>query len=142
MKFPLAYPCRLERDGENEWAIVFPDVPEAVFGASSPEAAWDGAVDILALALCSYPERGLPFPTPRPVKRGNRLVVIPAVMAAKLFIRQAMSDKRMNVADLARLLKTDHKSARRVISLSHNTRMDQLEAILGALGVRVALMAA
>ena len=70
------------------------------------------------------------------------MISVPAIQSAKLFIRQSMAAQNMNVADLARLMKTDHKSARRAVSLAHKTRMDQLEAVLGILGVRVALMAA
>ena len=53
-----------------------------------------------------------------------------------------MAARSMTAADLARLIGTDHKSVRRILSLSHNSRMDQLEAVLAMLNVRVVLMAA
>jgi antitoxin HicB len=132
----------LEHDGPGEWALVFPDVPEVVFGASTEKEAWANAVDVLALALTSYPDRHLPFPGASALKKNRRMIDVPATESAKLFIQQAMAAQGLNVADLARMLKTDHKSARRVLSLRHNTRMDYLEAVLAKLGVRVALMAA
>jgi antitoxin HicB len=138
----LSYPAHLEQDGPREWALVFPDVPEVVFGAATEMEAWANAVDVLALALTSYPERHLPFPKASPLKRNGRMIAVPATESAKLFILQAMASQDLSVADLARMLKTDHKSARRVLSLRHNTRMDYLDAVLAKLGVRVALMAA
>ena len=138
----LTYPARVERDGPADWAIVFPDVPEAVSGADTEAEAWAQAAEVLALALCSYPARKLPFPKPsRPGKR-DRMISIPVTHAAKLFIRQAMAEQDLSVANLARLAKTDHKSARRIIALSHKTRMEPLESVLAMLGVRTALMAA
>jgi antitoxin HicB len=142
MSSTLAYSAYLERDGPSEWALVVPDVPEATFGASSKKDVWANAAGVLALALCSYPDRKLPFPAAGPPQNNAEMITIPATESAKLFIRQAMASQDLTVADLARMFEIDHKSARRVVSLRHNTRMDFLEAVLAKLGVRVALMAA
>jgi antitoxin HicB len=142
MSSTLAYPAYLREDEPGEWSLAVPDVPEVAFGASTENEAWANAVDVLALALCSYPDRNRPFPEASPVKKNGRMIVVPATESAKLFIRQAMASQGLSVADLARMIKTDHKSARRVLSLRHSTRMDYLEAVLAKLGVRVALMAA
>jgi antitoxin HicB len=138
----LAYPARIEQDGPKDFSIVFPNVPEAVTGGVTHEEAWANAAEALALALSSYPSRGLPFPSTQAARKGERLVAVPATMAAKLFIRRAMTEQDLSPADLARILKTDHKSVRRILSLSHRTRMDDLEAVLARLGMQVALMAA
>lgn len=138
----LVYPARMECDGPGDYAIVFPDVPEVVTGGATPEEAWSGAADALALALCSYPERRLPFPRPGTARKGEWMIAVHATEAAKLFIRRALAERKMTAAELARELGTDHKSVRRILSLSHRTRMDDLESILERLGVRVALTAA
>lgn len=138
----LVYPARVEQDGPDDYAVVFPDVPEAVTGGSTVENAWSQAPDALALALASYPALGLPFPRPSSPRQGDRLVGVPATQSAKLFIRRAMAERGMTTADLARLIGADHKTARRIIALGHGTRMDQLESVLKSLGIKVTLMAA
>jgi antitoxin HicB len=142
MASTLSYPAYLKQESLREWSLVFPDVPEAVFGASTERGAWANAADVLALALVSYPDRSLPFPKPSPLQKTWRMIDVPIIESAKLFIRQAMASQGLSVADLARILKTDHKSARRILSLRHNTRMDYLETVLARLGVRVSLTAA
>ena len=142
MSFSLTYSAKVVCEGPDEWTLIFPDVPEAVSGADSEAEAWSEAPDVLALALLSYPRRGLPFPQPGTAAQHDRLIGVPAVQSAKLFIHQAMVARSMTAADLARQLDSDHKSIRRILSLSHNSRMDQLEAVLAMLNVRVVLMAA
>lgn len=138
----LSYPAHLEQDAPDDWAVVFPDVPEVVTGGPSPDEAWSMAEDALAVALSSYPARGLNFPKANAAKPGQRMFTLPAVIAAKLFIHDALAKQKLTAADLARLIDGDHKAARRILKLTHNTRMDELERILGLLGVRVVLMAA
>jgi antitoxin HicB len=138
----LAYPAYVEQDGPGDWAVVFRDIPEAVTGGESPDTAWQLASDALAVALTSYPARFLPFPIASEPRPGERLISVPAIESAKLFIRDAMAKSRMSAADLARLAETDHKTIRRILALDHRTRMDELERILRLLGVRVTLMAA
>lgn len=138
----LSYIAYLEQDAPNDWAVVFPDVPEAVTGGASEEEAWQNAADALAVALLSYPKRGLPFPRPGKLREGTRLVDVPSIHAAKLYIHAKMASAGMTTADLARLIDTDHKTTRRILDLHHRTKMDQLEWILFKLDVRVTLVAA
>jgi antitoxin HicB len=142
MSAALTYPANAVLEAQNEWTLVIPDVPEAVFGADTEAELWRDAPNVLALALLSYPRSRQPFPSASATLANARLVSVPAVQSAKLFIHRAMAARGMTAADLARLLDTDHKSVRRILSLAHNTRMDQLEQVLAALDVRVVLMAA
>jgi antitoxin HicB len=138
----LSYPAQLEENARSDWSIVFPDVPEVVTGGRSPDEAWSNAEDALAVGLSSYPTSGMDFPKASAAKPGQRMIALPAVIAAKLFIRDALAKRQLTAADLARLIEGDHKTARRILKLTHNTRMEELERILGLLGVRVVLMAA
>ena len=142
MSAALTYPAICVLEGPNEWTLIVPDVPEAIFGADTEEELWRDAPDVLALALLSYPRSGQPFPTASTTTANSRPLGVPAVQSAKLFIHQAIAARGMTAADLARLIGTDHKSVRRILSLAHNTRMEQLEHVLAALNVRVVLMAA
>ena len=141
MNHPLVYPVFVTRDG-SDFVLECRDIPEAVFSGDTEEEAWAEAVNIIALALLSYPRMNSPFPVPSPPKLGERMIAIPATETAKLLIHKSMATGRMNTEDLALLIDTDHKSVRRILSLAHNTRMDQLEQVLAALNVRVVLMAA
>jgi antitoxin HicB len=138
---PLVYPVSVFRDG-SDFVLDCRDVPEAVFSGDTEDEAWAEAVNVIALALLSYPRMNSPFPVPSQPRLGERMIAMPATETAKLLIHQAMAARGMGAEDLARLIDTDHKSVRRILSLAHNTRMDQLEHVLAALDVRVVLMAA
>jgi antitoxin HicB len=138
----LRYPAFVEKDGPRDWSVVFPDVPEAVTGGRTEAEAWANAPDALAVALASYPARRLVFPAPSRPKKDPRQISVPAIQAAKLFIRSELARREMNAADLARLLDIDHKAVRRILDLHHPSRMDQLELVLTRLGVAVTLIAA
>ena len=62
---------------------IFPDVPEVHTFGDTPEEAMAMATEALELALTFYTEKGKDLPTPGALKRGMRMVRIPALSAAK-----------------------------------------------------------
>ena len=62
---------QIEPDG-NFFLVTFPDVPEAITQGDSIEEAERVAYDALATALDFYVDANQAFPTPSPVKRGQR----------------------------------------------------------------------
>ena len=85
-----SYPCRIERDG-NGWVASFPDVPEALTGASNYEETAELAGDALVTALRhSYVERRRQLPPPSTRSPGELLIPVPAMVAGELALYSAM----------------------------------------------------
>ena len=85
-----SYPCRIERDG-NGWVASFPDVPEALTGASDYEETVELAADALVTALRhSYVERRRQLPPPGARSPGEVLIPVPTMIANELALYSAV----------------------------------------------------
>ena len=90
--------------------------------------------------LSEYINRRREIPVPRKVRgRHIRLVPVPALAEAKIGLYQAMRAAGIRKADLARRLGWQKSQVERLLNLKHSSRLDQIEAALGALRKRLAL---
>jgi len=133
----VAYPATLTRDTDGSVIAQFRDVPEALTNGASEDGAATWAQDALMVALSIYMDEGRDIPVPSKAKRGERMVPLPAMSAAKLAIYQAMRGRRVRQLDLAQQLNIDAKQVRRLLDLNHNSTLPQLSAALEALGKRL-----
>ena len=90
----LAYPITLTKDRNGSVIAEFPDVPEALTNGRSAEDAATLAQDALVVALSAYIEAGRDIPRARRTRKGQRLVPVPPMVAAKLAIYQAMREQK------------------------------------------------
>ncbi len=97
------------------------------------------AADALITLFVVFMDEGEPIPPPSRPKRGQPCVVLPPLVAAKLGVYQAMRAAGLSQAALADKLGCDPRQVRRLFELDHRSRLDQLEAALGALGKRLVL---
>ena len=133
----LIYPAQLQADPEGGFVVSFPDVPEAISGAATREAALAGASEVLGVALrwALRDGRSLPIAS----ETDGDLVAIPvgASDALKLAVGEAFRQSGVSQAELARRLGKDEKLVRRILDPDHATKLDMLEATLAVLGRRV-----
>lgn len=134
------YPARLIPDGTG-FAVKFRDIPEALTGGATREEAIDMARDALATAMDFYFEDKRVVPMPSAPKRGDVLIDLPASVAAKVLLLNAMLAQQVTAAELARRLHTRRQEINRVIDLRHTTKIDTIEAALAALGMHLQLSA-
>lgn len=132
------YPARLIPDGTG-FAVKFRDIPEALTCGSTREEAIDMARDALATAMDFYFEDKRAVPMPSLPKRGEVLIDLPASVAAKVLLLNAMLAKKVNASELARRLHTRRQEINRVIDLRHTTKIDTIAAALAALGMHLEL---
>ena len=133
-----AYPVEVleEPDGIT---ITAPDVPEMVTGGWGGLAAnLDAASDALATVLSGYVDDGRPIPAASPA-RGRFVVAVPALVAAKLALHDAMLAAGVSNLELGRRMKLDEKSVRRLRDPLHRSHIGTVEAALRSLGRRVEL---
>lgn len=76
-----------------------------------------------------------PIPEPRRPRRGQRTFALPALVAAKIAIYQAMRVQGLNTVVMAqKMAGASETEIRRLLDLGHNTRMSYVTAALAALG--------
>jgi antitoxin HicB len=135
----FVYPADFKPDDNGTILVSFPDVPIAhTFGEDESDALARG-IDALETAFIALISDRAPIPRPSRARRGQKLVTVPALSAAKLALYEAMREAGVRKAELARRLKWHLPQVDRLLDLRHASRMDQLEAALAALGKKLVL---
>ena len=134
-----AYPYELTPQPEGGFTITFPDVPEAITQGESEGEAAAMAEGALVTALSFYTDNAERLPHPSPT-RSRPLAYVPPLVAAKLALHEAMLAAGLSNVALAQRLGIDEKAVRRLRDPLHNSRIDQIDAALRALGKRMAIV--
>jgi len=159
------------------FVVTFPDVPEAITQGDTIEEAMAMASEALELALTFYtahrPQRAdakwlkqpcaaersvsvvrcfrrkkwADLPVPGSLKRGMRMVRVPALSEAKFRLHSALRAAGVRKIDLARRLKCSPSQVDRLLDISHhprlrsngNARSNQMEAAFAAIGKRLSI---
>lgn len=133
------YPVRLEADDNDTLLATFPDLPEAATFGETEQQALLHAVDAIVSALSHRIDQREDIPEPSKPKRGQRVVLLPPLVVAKLALYQAMRAQGVSKAALARRLGMHGPQVDRLLNLQHRSRLDHLTRALAALGKRVAI---
>jgi hypothetical protein len=80
---------------------------------------------------------GEPIPEPSPVRRGQYLIAPEETLSLKIALNQAIAERKMSAADLARRLGCDHKEARRLLDPHEPTKAPRLVEALAGVGYGV-----
>ena len=131
-----AYPVRLDRQDDGYVLVSFPEVPEALTEGATEREALAEAEDCLIAALGGYIQERRDIPRPSPA-RGRPLVVLPALVAAKIALYRAMRAAGIGNTALAEQLGTVEGTIRRLLDLDHRSHIGQVEAALRVLGQRL-----
>jgi antitoxin HicB len=132
------YPAKFAR-GEKQGILVvtFRDLPEAITqGSGLKDAVWQAA-DCLEEAIAGRIADGRDIPRATRPARGERLIPVPAPMAAKAALYLAMQEARINNAQLARKIGCDEKEVRRMLDPRHPTKLPRIKEALEVLGKRL-----
>jgi antitoxin HicB len=130
----LRYPVKLTPDDNGTLLVTVPDLPEvATFGKNKTDAR-ARAVDAIATALQGRMSARTKIPSPWQPRRGQHLVALPAIVAAKLELYRAMIETGTRKADLARKLGVHAPQVDRLLDLDHKSQLDQIEAAARAIG--------
>jgi len=134
----FVYPARFERgDKSGVLVITFRDVPEAITqGKGEKDAIWQ-ATDCLEEAIAGRIADGREIPKASRAARGERLIPIPAPMAAKAALYLAMREAGITNVQLARKLGCDEKEVRRMLDPRHPTKLPRIKEALEVFGKRL-----
>ncbi len=132
----MEYPVKLTRDDNGSLMVTFPHFPDAItFGDDMEDAvfhAQNALSEVIAARIAHREE------IPRPGrKKGTAYVAIDAVTTAKLLLYWEMQEQGIKKAALARKLACDQKQIDRLLDVTHNSRIEQLDRGFAALGKRL-----
>ena len=129
----LCYHVRLEND-DGTVLVTSPDFPELTTFGEDRDEALARAVDALeeAVAARIHDRRDIPMPS-----QGEICVLLPTLTAVKVILYQGMRDQNIGKAELARRLGWHLPQVDRVLNVNHHSRLDQMDAALGAIGLRI-----
>ena len=129
----LSYPIALEKDDGTVMATS-PDFPELTTFSDDRDEALARAIDALEEAIAARIHDGRDIPTPT---RGRHRATLPTLTAVKVLLYQEMRNQGMGKAELARRLGWHLPQVDRVLDVQHNSRLDRMDAALGAIGRRL-----
>ena len=129
----LSYPIALEKDDGTVMATS-PDFPELTTFGDDRDEALARAIDALEEAIAARIHDGRDIPTPT---RGRHRATLPTLTAVKVLLYQEMRVQGMGKAELARRLGWHLPQVDRVLDVQHNSRLDRMDAALGAIGRRL-----
>ena len=128
------YPVIFARDRNGTVIAEVPDVPGAITVGKDEREAAERVQDAVVAILTTSVANRWPIPKPSRAKRGQPTVVLPAMVAAKLALYNAVIERRVTQRQLAQKLRIDPRQVRRLLDLDHYSRLEQVEAALSALG--------
>ena len=133
----LTYPIALE-DDDGGVLVTSPDFPELTTFGDDREEAVARAVDALeeAIAARIHDRRDIPAPS-----RGSVRATLPTLTSVKVLLYQGMREQDVGKAELARRLGWHLPQVDRVLDIEHHSRLDQMDAALGAIGRRLQVTA-
>lgn len=135
----LSYPAQFTPEGRG-FVVTFPNIPEAITDGDSEQEAMEYAEDAIITAFSEYIKRRRAIPrASKPRGKDVRMVFLPALTEAKIWLYEAMRQAGVRKADLARRLGWQKSQVDRLLDLRHRSRLDQIEAALGKLHKRLAI---
>ena len=136
----MEYPAKFVEDKvSGGFVVTFPDVPEAITEGETVEGAMLAAQEALELALTFYVEESKDLPKARPLKKGMRMVPVPALSEAKFMLYEALRSAGIRKSELARRLGCSPSQVDRLLDIKHKSKLDRLQAAFAAIGKRLSV---
>ena len=128
------YPVKLTKDDNSTILVTSPDFPELTTFGEDRDDALARAIDAFDEAIAARIAHREDIPRP---SNGKVCVTLRSLTAVKTILYQGMRDQGIGKADLARRLNWHLPQVDRVLDIQHNSRLDQMDAALGAIGLRL-----
>ena len=97
------------------------------------------AQEAVEISLTFYTETSRDLPAPGPLKRGMRMVGVPALSEAKFMLYTALRSAQIRKVELARRLACSPSQVDRLLDIHHKSKLEQLEAAFEAIGKRLSV---
>jgi antitoxin HicB len=134
----MDYPVMLERDDNDTVLVSFPDFPEAHTFGDDLDDALRHAIDALATAIDAYIKDRREIPLPSAIAARHR-VTLPALVEAKVRLYETMREAGIRKSELARRLHWHPPQVDRLLEMTHESRLDQIERAFEVMGKRLVI---
>ena len=133
----MLYPIRITPDGHGGFDAAARDLPQLVTGGATEAEALALAEDALEVVVAGHIDENEDLPLPSPAEPGERLVAVPAQIAAKVAVWRAWRAADISKSELARRMGVAENEVRRILSAGHATKLERLDEAARALGARL-----
>ena len=117
--------------------VTFANIPEAITCGNNEEDAMLMAEDCLLTAVEIYFEQEWKFPLPTKPKKGEKAVYLPDSVYSKVLLHNAMIEKKISNAALARAMNSTPAEVQRIVNVHHKTKIDTIGKALNAIGFQL-----
>jgi antitoxin HicB len=128
----MKYAIRVRKDSNGTFLVTVPDLAEAITFGETLTDAFDQAVDAIETAMMSRIADREKIPEPR--AKGKYYVSLRPAVAAKVALWNAMLERGLGKASLARKLKWHLPQIDRALDVRHESTFATLEQALLATG--------
>lgn len=133
----MFYDIQLSKDDNGTWLVFVPALPHVhTFGKTKTEAR-TRAVDAILTGLDMLVAQKKRIPRPSESPKGKDSARLPALVAAKVEIHNAMLERGIGKYRLGQLLDWHLPQVDRLVNFRHASKLDQLEQALAVLGRRL-----
>ena len=140
MTHDFVYPATLTPDeSDGGFVVTFEDLPEAITQGEDLSDALVQAADALEEAVAGRIRRGDEIPSPSKPGRGQHVIPVPALTAAKAALYLTLRAAEVSRRELAARLGCDEKEVRRLLDPRHTSKLPRIQAALAALGRQIGL---
>ncbi len=133
----FAWPMKLAPQKDGSLLVTFADFPEAITDGEDLDEALRQAADCLEEAVAARIADGEEIPAPSRRGKGELLVVLAPLFAAKAALHMAMRDAGMSKSALARRMGCDEKEIRRLLDPRHGSKIERIDEALSHLDHRL-----
>lgn len=137
----MQFPARFEPAEEGGFVVTFRDIPEAITQGDTDSEAMEMAEDVLVSAMDFYFDDHRPIPSPSEPSPDERMVALPASVAAKALLLNEMIAAGLSNVELAHRMGTRPQEVQRIVNLHHVTKIDTIAKALAVLGKRLEVRA-
>ena len=135
----FVYPAQFRSAGPDEVVVSFRDLPECLTSGSDEAEALLEAQDALEEAIAGRIDDDQSIPEPSSPVPGERMIAVPAEMAAKAALALAFRTSRLTRTALAERLGVQDKVVRQMLDPRHGTSVSSINEALGLLGNEIIL---
>jgi antitoxin HicB len=136
----MKYPASFKPDPEAGGLVVtFRDIPEAITQGDDDAEAMTMAEEVLLSSIEYYLEQKRPVPASSEPQSTERMVALPAIVAAKVLLLNEMFAQGVGPSELARRMGTIPQNVNRLIDVRHTSKLESVEQAVKALGKHLEL---
>ena len=144
MRECFAYPIRLRPASDWEpsdtgFVVDCRDLPELITQGEDEAEALAHAAEALELSIEVRIRLGEDIPEPSRPRKGEGVVGIAPLLAAKAALALALREAGISRSELARRLGVDEKDVRRLLDPRHGSKLPALDSALRALGKQLTI---